>query len=147
MAKAFGTTCTGVVHEVGPTVKVPGLTLIDHTFEVPLDHSGSMSGTIKVFAREVRASSKAEDASLPCLVYLQGGPGFESPRPDAAGAKLTNIQGTFREHSGNIQGIFREHSTFREHSELLLRSFFTRFYEFIRVFILVHNNTLIKALI
>jgi len=95
-AKAERKPVRGVPHEVGPTVRVQGLTLIDHTFEVPLDHSGALTETIKVFAREVRATSRAEDDSLPCLVYLQGGPGFESPRPDSNGGWLSAAVEKFR---------------------------------------------------
>uniref|UniRef100_A0A0A8ZV32 Uncharacterized protein n=1 Tax=Arundo donax TaxID=35708 RepID=A0A0A8ZV32_ARUDO len=64
---------------------VPGLSLRDHRFAVPLDHFDPDCGaSITVFAREVVAAGK-EDTSLPYLLYLQGGPGFESPRPMEAG--------------------------------------------------------------
>ncbi|TKW20050.1 hypothetical protein SEVIR_4G059900v4 [Setaria viridis] len=75
-------------HEAGAWYAVPGLSLRDHRFAVPLDHSSPDSGAaITVFAREVVAAGK-EDASLPYLLYLQGGPGFESPRPTEAGGWL-----------------------------------------------------------
>ncbi len=57
-----------------------GLELREHTFQVPLDHAQPGLGTIEVFARE--ATLAGDDASArPWLVFLQGGPGFESPRP------------------------------------------------------------------
>ena len=58
----------------------PGTVLTDHTFRVPLDYGRPDGGTIEVFAREVAAAGKA-DADLPWLLFLQGGPGFGSPRP------------------------------------------------------------------
>jgi len=63
----------------------PGLRFTDHTVTVPLQHGkvdhGKPGGeTIEVFAREVVAADKA-GADLPWLVFLQGGPGGESPRP------------------------------------------------------------------
>ncbi|CAH9098179.1 unnamed protein product [Cuscuta epithymum] len=68
-------------HIVGAWYSVPELRLRDHRFTVPLDHSrdSRASPTISIFAREVVAAGK-EEFSLPYLVYLQGGPGFESPR-------------------------------------------------------------------
>ncbi len=48
------------------------------TCEVPLDWSDTAGDTIEVFARIV-ARPGGED--LPYLVFLQGGPGGESPRP------------------------------------------------------------------
>jgi pimeloyl-ACP methyl ester carboxylesterase len=58
----------------------PGTVLTDRTFTVPLDHSKPGGEKIELYAREVVASDKA-DADLPWLLYLQGGPGFGSPRP------------------------------------------------------------------
>ncbi|KAF8733106.1 hypothetical protein HU200_015473 [Digitaria exilis] len=75
-------------HEAGAWYAVPGLSLRDHRFAVPLDHSSPDGGAaITVFAREVVAAGK-EETSLPYLLYLQGGPGFESPRPMEAGGWL-----------------------------------------------------------
>lgn len=54
--------------------------LIDHTLAVPLDHQEPNGPAIDVFAREVVPEG---GAALPLLVYLQGGPGHESPRPGA----------------------------------------------------------------
>lgn len=55
---------------------------------MPLDHTGQKPGRITVFAREVVAAATAGTpaaAELPFLVFLQGGPGFESPRVTEAG--------------------------------------------------------------
>ncbi|VAI82937.1 unnamed protein product [Triticum turgidum subsp. durum] len=70
-------------HQAGPWYAVPDLSLRDHRFAVPLDHSSPSAPHITVFAREVVAAGK-EEAALPYLVYLQGGPGYESPRPTEA---------------------------------------------------------------
>ncbi|MFF7196670.1 alpha/beta fold hydrolase [Streptomyces sp. NPDC008079] len=58
----------------------PGTVITDHTFAVPLDHSSPDGERIDVYAREVVAAGR-ERESLPWLLYLQGGPGFGSPRP------------------------------------------------------------------
>lgn len=52
--------------------------LIDHRLTLPLDQADPDGLTVEVFAREVRPPGGAD---LPMLVYLQGGPGQESPRP------------------------------------------------------------------
>lgn len=69
-------------HVAGNWYSVPELRLRDHRFTVPLDYSSdsSTSSKISIFAREVVAVGK-EEYSLPYLLYLQGGPGFECPRP------------------------------------------------------------------
>jgi pimeloyl-ACP methyl ester carboxylesterase len=55
-----------------------GLLLTEHEFSVPLDHARPDGERITVFAREV-ADSDGRDR--PMLVFLQGGPGSEAPRP------------------------------------------------------------------
>ena len=59
-------------------VLLPGLVAIEHVFEVPLDHDDDTGGRITVFAREL---ADPDGRDRPFLVYLQGGPGFEAPRP------------------------------------------------------------------
>src|SRR5581483_10240818 len=59
-------------------VRLPGLITVEHTFEVPLDHADDSSERISVFAREL---AHPEGRDRPFLVYFQGGPGFEAPRP------------------------------------------------------------------
>lgn len=66
---------------------VPDLWLRDYHLAVPLDHSSGNSPLISLFVREVVATGKREQR-LPYLLYLQGGPGFESPRPLEAGGWL-----------------------------------------------------------
>jgi pimeloyl-ACP methyl ester carboxylesterase len=52
--------------------------ITDHTITVPLDHDDPQSEKIEVFAREVAAH---DGGDRPYLVYVQGGPGHEAPRP------------------------------------------------------------------
>ncbi|HEY1516578.1 MAG TPA: alpha/beta fold hydrolase [Solirubrobacteraceae bacterium] len=59
-------------------VRLPGLVSIEHSFEVPLDHRNETGEQITVFAREL---ADPDGRDRPFLVYLQGGPGFEAPRP------------------------------------------------------------------
>ncbi|MEA5054859.1 MAG: alpha/beta fold hydrolase [Propionicimonas sp.] len=60
------------------TEHLPGLTLTALTLEAPLDHANPTAGTIEVFARVATAEGGAD---RPYLVFLQGGPGSEAPRP------------------------------------------------------------------
>jgi pimeloyl-ACP methyl ester carboxylesterase len=69
------------------THRLPGLVLADHEFAVPLDHSRPDGARITVFAREAVAPSREHD-DLPWLVFFQGGPGGESPRPADRGLWL-----------------------------------------------------------
>jgi pimeloyl-ACP methyl ester carboxylesterase len=57
---------------------VPGLELVEHEFSVPLDHAAPDGERISVFAREV---ADPDGLDQPFLVFLQGGPGHEAPRP------------------------------------------------------------------
>lgn len=65
-----------------------GLLTREHRIEVPLDRSGAAdrlpdgTTTITVYAREV-ALAGSDPRAKPPLVFLQGGPGFEAPRPSA----------------------------------------------------------------
>lgn len=60
------------------TETLPGLTLTNLTLDVPLDHANPAAGTIEVFARVVTGEG---GEAKPHLVFLQGGPGHEAPRP------------------------------------------------------------------
>ncbi len=60
------------------TIRTRGLVLTEHEFSVPLDHSRPDGDRITVFAREV---ADPDGLDRPYLVFLQGGPGNESPRP------------------------------------------------------------------
>jgi pimeloyl-ACP methyl ester carboxylesterase len=60
------------------TFATRGLVLTEHEFEVPLDHAAADGESITVFAREV---ADPDGRERPLLVFLQGGPGSEAPRP------------------------------------------------------------------
>ncbi|MGH8775535.1 MAG: alpha/beta fold hydrolase [Jiangellaceae bacterium] len=64
-------------------MRLGGLALRDHWFDVPLDHAHPGGETLQVYAREVVAVDKVDD-DLPWLVLLQGGPGGKSPRPESS---------------------------------------------------------------
>ncbi|MFC2029586.1 alpha/beta fold hydrolase [Chloroflexota bacterium] len=68
------------MHLQGESYIIPGMTLTDHEFQVPLDHRRPSGEQITVFARHVVAPEKEGD-DLPWLAFFQGGPGFRSPRP------------------------------------------------------------------
>ncbi|WP_030485285.1 alpha/beta fold hydrolase [Nocardioides aequoreus] len=55
-----------------------GLRLVEHRLDVPVDHEHPDGGRLEVFAREVTAVGGEQ---RPWLLFLQGGPGHESPRP------------------------------------------------------------------
>lgn len=65
------------------TYHPPGLRVTEHTLKLPLDHALPDGEHIEVFARAVVLAEKAH-AAQPWLVFLQGGPGFEGPRPTSA---------------------------------------------------------------
>jgi pimeloyl-ACP methyl ester carboxylesterase len=69
------------------THRVPGLVLVEHELEVPLDHDRPNGEQITIFAREVSSAARARD-QLPHLVYLQGGPGAVAPRPESRHAPV-----------------------------------------------------------
>jgi pimeloyl-ACP methyl ester carboxylesterase len=82
---------------VSLTRRIPELTLVEHEVTVPLDHAGARQETLTVFARElIGAQRGAQD--LPYLVFLQGGPGFESPRQAAAPAAGTWLERALRDY-------------------------------------------------
>ena len=62
----------------------PGVACRDVTLPVPLDWSKPDGETITLFAREVVDVTR-KDEDLPLLVFLQGGPGGKSPRPENGG--------------------------------------------------------------
>ena len=59
---------------------LPGLVVTDHEFRAPLDYSDPTGQSIRLFAREV-TSAAHHGKELPWLLFLQGGPGFQAPRP------------------------------------------------------------------
>ncbi len=66
------------MHEV---LSLPGLVVVEHSFDVPLDHDDERGERISVFAREL---ADPDGRERPLLVFFQGGPGFEAPRPTRA---------------------------------------------------------------
>jgi pimeloyl-ACP methyl ester carboxylesterase len=62
------------------TYRHPGTVLTDRWFSVPLDHDDPGGARIEVYGREVIATDRSGE-DLPWLLFLQGGPGFGSPRP------------------------------------------------------------------
>jgi pimeloyl-ACP methyl ester carboxylesterase len=77
------------------SVRLPGLRLKDHRFEVPLDYEHPKKGTIEIFGREV-VSAKPGSDQLPWLVFFQGGPGHGSPRPMSSSGWLAAATESFR---------------------------------------------------
>lgn len=64
------------------TWTLPGLHLTDVELDVPLDHADPSAGAqLQLFARVIAAP---DGQDRPYLVYLQGGPGSEAPRPTDA---------------------------------------------------------------
>jgi pimeloyl-ACP methyl ester carboxylesterase len=78
-----------------PTYRQPGTVVTDRTFAVPLDHSEPDGEQIEIFAREVVAAG-AEARRQPWLLFLQGGPGFGSPRPAGRDSWLDRALRDFR---------------------------------------------------
>lgn len=60
--------------------KYSGMVIKNHDFIVPLDHQKQQGEKITVFVREI-IKEELENEQLPYLIYFQGGPGYESPRP------------------------------------------------------------------
>jgi pimeloyl-ACP methyl ester carboxylesterase len=52
--------------------------VVEHNLNLPLDHEHPDGETIEVFAREIAAP---DGDDRPYLLFLQGGPGHEAPRP------------------------------------------------------------------
>lgn len=111
-------------HVTGKWFSVPELRLRDHRFIVPLDYSFNSKTypKITVFAREIVAGNLKfgafwfrslsvitkvnicvlvfvvgkEEQAMPYLLYLQGGPGFEGPRPSEASGWIQRACEEFR---------------------------------------------------
>jgi pimeloyl-ACP methyl ester carboxylesterase len=58
--------------------RIPGLVITEHELRVPVDHGAPDGEQITVFAREVADPAGTD---RPFLLFLQGGPGMEAPRP------------------------------------------------------------------
>ncbi|MER7394042.1 alpha/beta fold hydrolase [Streptomyces sp. NPDC000151] len=77
------------------TYTIPGMRVREHVLDVPLDWTDPARGTIRLFARDITDPSRSHD-DLPCLVYLQGGPGGKGPRPLDTGGWLGEALKTHR---------------------------------------------------
>ncbi|KAK7243298.1 hypothetical protein RIF29_38091 [Crotalaria pallida] len=84
-------------HDSGDWYSAPEIRLRDHRFTVPLDYSQGLhsSPKVSVFAREVVAVGK-EEQTLPYLLFLQGGPGFECSRPTESSGWIQKACEEFR---------------------------------------------------
>lgn len=60
--------------------KYSDMIITDHTFLVPLDYENENGKEISIFAREIERKETV-NKNLSYLVFFQGGPGYESPRP------------------------------------------------------------------
>ncbi|MCF4006156.1 alpha/beta hydrolase [Corynebacterium uropygiale] len=60
-----------------------------HRLEVPEDYAHPERGSIQLFAREIAPAEASPDT--PTLLFLQGGPGFPSPRPAALSGWLGEL--------------------------------------------------------
>lgn len=59
-----------------------GVNLREHVLTVPRDHfNPDSSDLIEVYTRELFTGNSSSSKDKPYLLYLQGGPGFPSPRP------------------------------------------------------------------
>lgn len=75
--------------------RVPGLVVRDHRVSVPVDWSApDRFPAIEVFAREL-VDPKHASEDLPLLLFLQGGPGGQGPRP-LGGGFWTELLDSFR---------------------------------------------------
>ncbi len=72
-----------------------GIRYTSHSFSVPLNYQAPNKGNIELFARSVTAADNS-DQNKPWLVFLQGGPGFPSPRPDASTGWMKRALQQFR---------------------------------------------------
>ena len=101
-----------VEYRQGTVVKHDGYEIIDHWFQVPLTHglifskgrdaalsSRFADQSIKIFAREVINTSETLTLPVekrPYIVYLQGGPGFGSPKTGSIGGWIAELAKTHR---------------------------------------------------
>jgi pimeloyl-ACP methyl ester carboxylesterase len=67
-----------MIRPMADVIRLPGMLVIEHSFEIPLDHRDEAGPQITVFAREM---ADPDGRERPFLVFFQGGPGFEAARP------------------------------------------------------------------
>ena len=61
-------------------IEYEGLIITDYNLEAPLDYTNDSGEKISIFARKVSRKENLKKP-LPYLIFFQGGPGYESPRP------------------------------------------------------------------
>ena len=64
-------------------LEIPGLIVTEREHSLPLDHGDPGGSRLTVFSREL---ADPEGQDRPLLVFFEGGPGFEAPRPSRTGA-------------------------------------------------------------
>ena len=62
---------------------IPNLVVTEREHSLPLDHADPGGPAITVFSREL---ADPQGAEKPLIVYFEGGPGFEAPRPVRTGS-------------------------------------------------------------
>jgi pimeloyl-ACP methyl ester carboxylesterase len=76
--------------------KFPGMICRGYAFDAPLNYADPAGATISIFAREVVALENVGKSDLPWLFFLQGGPGFQAPRPEGLSGWLKRAAKEFR---------------------------------------------------
>lgn len=72
-------------HAIRPFPDSPAVTMTTHQIPVALDYRNPSAGDLHVFVREFRLRG---GEGKPYVIYLQGGPGFASPRFESHGSFL-----------------------------------------------------------
>ena len=76
--------------------KFPGMLCRGYAFDAPLNYADPAGATISIFAREVVALENVGKSDLPWLFFLQGGPGFQAPRPEGLSGWLKRAAKEYR---------------------------------------------------
>jgi pimeloyl-ACP methyl ester carboxylesterase len=76
--------------------KFPGMICRGYEFDAPLNYADPAGATISIFAREVVALENVAKSDLPWLFFLQGGPGFQAPRPEGLSGWLKRAAKEYR---------------------------------------------------
>jgi pimeloyl-ACP methyl ester carboxylesterase len=67
-----------------------------YAFDAPLNYADPTGATISIFAREVVSLENVGKSDLPWLLFLQGGPGFQAPRPEGLSGWLKRAAKEYR---------------------------------------------------
>ncbi|MFA7339052.1 MAG: alpha/beta fold hydrolase [Candidatus Obscuribacterales bacterium] len=76
--------------------KFPGMICRGYYFDAPLNYADPTGPTVSIFAREVVATENVAKSDLPWLFFLQGGPGFQAPRPESLSGWMKRAAKDFR---------------------------------------------------